>query len=126
MQKIRNTPTAGPSDQEVNASVPAEIRRNKISPTTKYRANCSRVSRAMARKRLPIPASGNSRAICSGVSIFNWSIECNLDLHPLVRKTQAALEQAGRVAEYQQPERLEVADALRPAGTQPALPADCR
>src|ERR1700685_127042 len=29
---------------------------------------------ARARNRLPIPASGNSRAICSGVSIFNCSI----------------------------------------------------
>src|SRR5215831_15582004 len=30
---------------------------------------------AIARKRLPIPASGNSRAICSGVSIFSCSKE---------------------------------------------------
>src|SRR5260370_38450652 len=30
---------------------------------------------ARARTRLPIPARGSSRAICSGVSILSWSIE---------------------------------------------------
>src|SRR5208282_4875213 len=33
---------------------------------------------ARARNRLPIPASGNSRAICSGVSILSWSIESTM------------------------------------------------
>src|SRR5271165_61328 len=33
---------------------------------------------ARARKRLPIPAKGNSRAICSGVSILSWSIESTM------------------------------------------------
>src|SRR6267142_3196194 len=30
---------------------------------------------ARARNRLPMPARGNSRAICSGVSILSWSTE---------------------------------------------------
>src|SRR5215467_12445511 len=33
---------------------------------------------AIARNRLPIPARGNSRAICSGVSIFNCSNESTM------------------------------------------------
>src|ERR1700758_1478378 len=33
---------------------------------------------AIARNRLPIPASGSSRAICSGVSIFSWSNESTM------------------------------------------------
>src|SRR5438445_3701278 len=39
---------------------------------------CIRVSIATARNRLPIPARGNSRAICSGVSILSWSIESTM------------------------------------------------
>src|SRR6202035_2428710 len=40
--------------------------------------DCSRVSMPRARNRLPIPAKGNSRAICSGVSILSWSIESTM------------------------------------------------
>src|SRR5277367_4194178 len=76
----------------------------KTRATMRYNAVWIRVSMARARKRLPIPAKGNSRAICSGVSILSWSVEfipsnsynrVHDDFHALAGETQTVLEQAG-------------------------------
>ena len=51
--------------------VPSPSIRKKTIPAMMYSAAWIKVSIANARNRLPIPASGSSRAICSGVSMFS-------------------------------------------------------
>src|SRR5271166_3000891 len=51
-------------------------------------------SMIIARNLLPIPASGNSSAVCSGVSMVSLSRGSTRDLHSLAGKTAPALESA--------------------------------
>ena len=73
MPKPIKMAAAGPTSfgRNMNTEDPKGNVRSKMRPVMKYNAPWIKVSMTMARKRLPIPAKGNSRAICSGVSIFS-------------------------------------------------------
>src|SRR5713101_6527418 len=98
------------------------------------------VSIAMARKRLPIPARGNSSGVCSGVSMVslsstggepegNWPLlEATDDLLTLAAQTPALLVAPGKPGQARRPRRRaqRYQHPLPPgiAGTRTALPPD--
>src|SRR6266567_8940241 len=71
---------AGPirRGRKLNIDNPNGIAIMKIIAVRIYSATWIKVSMAIARNRLPIPARGNSSAICSGVSIFSCSNESTM------------------------------------------------
>src|SRR5437660_3412191 len=62
----------------MNTEDPRGSVKRKTRPVMTYSATWIKVSMAIARNRLPIPASGSSRAICSGVSILSCSNESTM------------------------------------------------
>src|ERR1700691_1624191 len=72
-------------------TTPNEDTSNAIKPRMIYTANCSSVSSATARKRLPIPANGNSSEVCSGVSMISLSAEGIGDLQQLASEAASLL-----------------------------------
>src|SRR6266852_6538540 len=94
--------------------------------TTMPSTICIAVSARMARKRLPNPAMGYSRTVCSGVSMLSFPKESIDDLHPLDRKAPAALEPAGAACRVEWTERSCGALAHGPAGISAIIPPDCR
>src|SRR5262249_34994065 len=88
------------------------------------KTNCSKVSNASARNRLPIPAKLYSRAICSGVSMVSLSRRSKNDLQPVVKKAQAALDTAGKALARERQTRRAQSHARRTPRTRVALPPD--
>src|SRR5208282_3065510 len=73
------------------------------------------VSAATARKRLPMPARGNSSDVCSGVSMVSLSAEDIGDLHELASEAASVLGANRRAPRALRPERYPRPDSCRAA-----------
>src|ERR1035438_515111 len=78
---------------------------------------------AIATNLLPTPASGNSNAVCSGVSMVSLSRGSIGDLHSLARKAAAALESAPGTGGRQRTHERNRVDAGRVAGVSTIISA---
>src|ERR1700730_2700262 len=81
--------------------------------STKPMASWIAVSMVIARNLLPIPASGNSSAVCSGVSMVSLSRGSTRDLHSLAGKAAPALESARATGDH---ERTQECNRVRAGG----------
>src|SRR5260221_7777762 len=86
MQKITRVTMACHHMERPALKKPPLIQIRLTRNKTRYRRNSIRISRKTAIKRLPMPASTNSRCTCSGVSMISLSVATMISTYWLEKR----------------------------------------